>query len=105
MKDKKPKQFGERTPVAKFVAHLDELCENEFVIHPALCASAEARSALLLKREHDKTSAADGWVGHRRDGVDELSSNDDGGQAGSVTLGNQILAVDCGNVLDRERRL
>jgi RNA exonuclease 1 len=91
----KPKQSGERTPVAKFVAHLDELCENEFVIHPALCASTEARSALLLKREHDKTSAADGWVDTAVTALDELSRDDGSAPAGSVTLGNQILAVDC----------
>jgi RNA exonuclease 1 len=86
---------GGRTPVSKFVASLNELCENEFVIHPALCGSDETRAALLLKREQDKTSIADGWVDTAVTALDELTKDDDRAEAGSVTLGNQVLAVDC----------
>ncbi|PHH69241.1 hypothetical protein CDD82_7901 [Ophiocordyceps australis] len=76
---------NERTPVTHFLASLEELADNGFVIHPALLAH-DQRQAFV---------APDGWQVTRVANVQDADVPDAQIEHGSITAGREILALDC----------
>ncbi|KAL1846136.1 hypothetical protein Plec18170_009369 [Paecilomyces lecythidis] len=87
--------ISQRTPVTKFICSLDDLRENDYVLHPAFFSTEKAKEAEIEARKRAGTSVEDGWVDTH------VSSLADGDvpqaeiQQGSMTAGRQVLALDC----------
>ncbi|KAF7548451.1 hypothetical protein G7046_g8677 [Stylonectria norvegica] len=75
-----------RTRVTEFIASLDELRENGYLIHPALLPEG---------LERDSFVAPDGWVVTKVDKLEDGDVPESEIQQGSITAGREVLAVDC----------
>jgi RNA exonuclease 1 len=84
-----------RTPISEFIATLDELRENEYVLHPALLESAEEKVAVGNQRRAAKESIDDGWVDSRVEKLEDGIADPRAIEGGSVTQGREVLAMDC----------
>lgn len=77
---------NERTRITEFIAAVDELTDNGYLIHPALLPEGEQR---------DNFVAPEGWV------VTKVNKLEDGEipeaeiEQGSITAGREVLALDC----------
>lgn len=88
---------NKRTPVTEFLASLEELIQEEYVLHPAYSVENPAVAAREAERREEKsTTSAYGWLDNP-----SIAKLDDGTvpdahiEQGSVTRGRIILAVDC----------
>jgi RNA exonuclease 1 len=84
-----------RTPITKFIATLDELDQNDFVIHPALAASSRNPKELETRRSRNKQTKEHGWVDTHVKNLDDGNVPDESIEQGSITQGRTILALDC----------
>jgi len=84
-----------RTPITEFVATLEELQENEFPLHPAFAATDSAREAILATRQRNGQTAEEGWIDTRVKTLDEGEAPDAEMEAGSLTAGRRVIALDC----------
>ncbi|KAJ5900083.1 hypothetical protein N7495_004827 [Penicillium taxi] len=84
-----------RTPITKFISTLEQLRENDYVIHPAFFTSEEDKSAEIETRKRLGQSVEDGWVDTN------VASLEDGDvpfgefEKGSMTEGREVLGLDC----------
>ncbi|KAI4178611.1 MAG: hypothetical protein LQ346_007385, partial [Caloplaca aetnensis] len=86
---------NKRTQIKEFILPKDELCENDYVLHPAYCDTKAEEAAETKRREDAKQTRADGWVNSN---VIDLKSGDVPDQEveqGSLTAGRTVLAMDC----------
>jgi RNA exonuclease 1 len=86
---------SKRTVITEFLCTLDELQDNEYVLHPAHFATESAKAEALQTRQKLKQSAADGWVDTRIAYLNEGTVPDQEVQKGSLTVGRDIVAMDC----------
>lgn len=84
-----------RTPITAFISPMEELRENEYVLHPAFFTSEQQRLAESEFRKRAGQSADDGWV-------DTLVPNLAAGEVpdaeiekGSMTAGRDVISLDC----------
>jgi RNA exonuclease 1 len=86
---------NKRTVITEFLCTVDELQDNEYVLHPAMFNTESERVAAQQKRQKLNQSAEDGWVDTRVDHLDEGTVPDGEIQKGSLTVGRDIVAMDC----------
>ncbi|KAL4758524.1 RNA exonuclease [Aspergillus foveolatus] len=86
---------SKRTPITTFISSADELRENDYPLHPALCASEEDRLALKDARKRAGQSTEDGWVDTHVESLEEGNVPEAEIQQGSMTAGRDVLALDC----------
>jgi RNA exonuclease 1 len=84
-----------RTPITKFIATLDELEQNDFVVHPALAASARNPKEVENRRYRNKQTKENGWIDTLVESLDDGAAPDASIEQGSITQGRTILALDC----------
>lgn len=86
---------NKRTPITTFLASVHDLRDNEFVLHPALLASAEEKIANEESRKGTNQSSSDGWIDTAVETYEDGTVPDKEVQQGSMTAGRDILAIDC----------
>ncbi|KAG6063546.1 hypothetical protein E4U32_001141 [Claviceps aff. humidiphila group G2b] len=87
---------NERTPITEFLTSADELAENGYLVHPALLPEGEQR---------DNCVVPEGWVFTKVDKMEDGTVPEGDIQAGSVTAGRKVLALDCEMCLTGENEL
>ncbi|KAG5926977.1 hypothetical protein E4U42_002755 [Claviceps africana] len=87
---------NDRTAITQFLATAEELADNGYLIHPALLPEGERK---------DGFTAPDGWVVTRVDKLEDGDVPDGEIEAGSVTAGRKMLALDCEMCLTGENEL
>ncbi|KAK2593391.1 hypothetical protein QQS21_008922 [Conoideocrella luteorostrata] len=78
--------LNDRTPITSFLATADELADNGYLVHPALLSDGAQK---------DKFVAPDGWAITKVDKLEDGDLPDSEIEKGSVTVGREILALDC----------
>ncbi|KAL4900715.1 hypothetical protein BDW74DRAFT_161421 [Aspergillus multicolor] len=86
---------SKRTPITAFISLAEELRENEYPIHPALCPSDDQKSALEEARKRAGQSTDDGWVDTLVESLEAGNVPESEIQQGSMTAGRDVLALDC----------
>jgi RNA exonuclease 1 len=86
---------NKRTVITEFLCTLDDLQDNEYVLHPAQFATESEKAELQQVRQKLKQTSEDGWVDTRIAHVDEGTVPDKEIQKGSLTVGRNIVAMDC----------
>ncbi|RDW74567.1 RNA exonuclease [Aspergillus mulundensis] len=86
---------SKRTPINAFISPAEELRENEYPLHPALCPSDDQKSALEEARKRAGQSTQDGWVDTLVESLEAGNVPEAEIQQGSMTAGRDILALDC----------
>jgi len=84
-----------RTRISEFVHLPEELLESEYVLHPASCSDKAERAGLIESRRSNGVSKEHGWVDTLVDHLDDGTVPDNEIEAGSLTAGREILAMDC----------
>lgn len=77
---------NERTPINNFLASLDELADNGYLIHPALLSEGAQKETHVIP---------EGWVVTKVDKLEDGNVPDNEIQQGSMTAGREVLAIDC----------
>jgi RNA exonuclease 1 len=83
------------TPVTKFIASVQDLRDNDHVLHPASCVSEEEKAAEQYRRETNKTSTEHGWVDSAVSKLEDGDVPEKDIESGSMTQGRDIYALDC----------
>lgn len=86
---------NKRTPITTFIHSTEELHDSDYVIHPACFVSANDTAEERARRREAKQASEDGWVDTR---ISKWSDGDVPSkevEAGSVTAGRTIFALDC----------
>jgi RNA exonuclease 1 len=86
---------NKRTPITHFIAGLEELTENGYVLHPAFATTETAKDKLLEKRERDLHTSSHGWADTSIQNLEEAEVPGEEIQSGSILLGRNVLSVDC----------
>jgi RNA exonuclease 1 len=90
------KDFASRqTPITRFISSLDELRENEYVLHPALFPNEQGRLEAAAARELQGQTVDQGWVDSNVSELDVANTLDSEAPKGGMTGGRDILALDC----------
>ncbi|RCI07854.1 hypothetical protein L249_5807 [Ophiocordyceps polyrhachis-furcata BCC 54312] len=76
---------NERTPITEFLLSVDNLEENNYLIHPALLRGPR-REAFV---------APEGWVTTKVGSLEEGDVPESEIESGSITAGRKVLALDC----------
>lgn len=84
-----------RTPITTFISSFEDLCENEYVLHPAFFQTEAAKSAAMEARKHAGQAAEDGWVDTNVPSLEAGDVPEEEIQQGSMTAGRDVLAMDC----------
>ncbi|PYH47991.1 RNA exonuclease [Aspergillus saccharolyticus JOP 1030-1] len=88
-------QVFQRTPITAFISSVEDLRENDYVLHPALMANEQERLTLAENRRRAGQSSEDGWVDTHVENLEAGQVPDDEIQQGSMTAGRDVLALDC----------
>ncbi|CAO2656675.1 Nn.00g054780.m01.CDS01 [Neocucurbitaria sp. VM-36] len=86
---------NKRTPITQYIASLAEQQENEYVLHPAMFTTPEAKGAALQKRRLALQTFDDGWVDTNVASLDDGTVPENEIEQGSVTAGRHVISVDC----------
>ncbi|KAF2850701.1 hypothetical protein T440DRAFT_82789 [Plenodomus tracheiphilus IPT5] len=86
---------NKRTRITEYLATLVEQQENEYVLHPAMFVTPEAKEAARQQRELAKQSLEHGWVDTGVASLEDGEVPEDAIEQGSVTAGRHILSIDC----------
>jgi RNA exonuclease 1 len=86
---------NKRTPVTEFTATLEELQENDYVLHPVLLVSGEEKAAEENRRRLAKESIDDGWVDSQIEKLEDGEPDPETIEDGSITRGRDVLSMDC----------
>ncbi|KAF7585734.1 hypothetical protein BBP40_010174 [Aspergillus hancockii] len=84
-----------RTPITTFLSSLEDLRENEYVLHPAFFTTENEKSELLASRKRTCQDAEAGWVDTHVANYEEGDVPEAEIQQGSMTAGRNVLALDC----------
>ncbi|TQS36529.1 hypothetical protein Golomagni_03017 [Golovinomyces magnicellulatus] len=82
-------------PITDFCHTLDELLENDYVLHPAMYDNDEEKEELQEHRHLTKTSKEFGWVDTRVAKFENSSANRLNKLSESTTTDWEVLAMDC----------
>ncbi|KAK2804075.1 hypothetical protein FQN51_002606 [Onygenales sp. PD_10] len=86
---------SKRTPITTFISSVDDLRDNEYVLHPALFSNPQDSAANTALRASLGQSAKDGWVDSKVDQYSDGAVPEKDIQQGSITAGREILSLDC----------
>ncbi|EQL37440.1 hypothetical protein BDFG_01048 [Blastomyces dermatitidis ATCC 26199] len=86
---------SKRTPITTFISSLNDLMDNEYVLHPALFDKPEDASANANLRASLGQGPDDGWVDTKVDRYSDGTVSENDIQQGSITSGREILSLDC----------
>lgn len=86
------KWVDQPTHISHMLASLEQLRDDDYVLHPALFASEELRQDDTIKRNAAKQASADGWVDSSSSGCTEQRSVD---RHEDCADGMRVLAIDC----------
>jgi RNA exonuclease 1 len=89
------KWVDQNIPIYSLLATMEELDDNEYVLHPALMASDVDRQNLAQKRQSTASDDTHGWVDTNVTREDFLQIGSSEGQVDSVKSGRDIYALDC----------
>ncbi|GIC85624.1 RNA exonuclease [Aspergillus udagawae] len=84
-----------RTPITTFISSVEDLRENDYVLHPALLPTEKEKLALAESRKRAGQSTKDGWVDTHVPSLEAGQIPEHEIQQGSVTAGRDILSLDC----------
>jgi RNA exonuclease 1 len=84
-----------RTPITEFIHPPDILLENDYTVHPAVYDAEDDRKALAEHRRATGVSEDHGWVDTLVTNFADGTPAEDEIEAGSITAGRDILAMDC----------
>jgi RNA exonuclease 1 len=84
-----------RTPISEFVLEVEDLLENEYILHPAAYRDEGDKASYLEHRTSTGVSQEHGWVDTLVNHFDDGTPLDSEIEAGSITAGRQVLAMDC----------
>jgi len=84
-----------RTRVTEFLLTPEELLENDYVGHPAMCENDAERNALMERRRTTGQAKEHGWVDTSIIDYSDGSVPEASIESGSLTAGRDILAMDC----------
>lgn len=79
-----------RTPITAFISSVDNLRENDYVLHPALLSTEKEKLALAENRKRAGQSTEDGWVDTHVSSWEAGQVPEHEIQQGSVTAGRDI---------------
>jgi RNA exonuclease 1 len=85
---------NQRTQITEYIASVEQLESNEYVLHPALFDTATARAAVFESRRVAKQDAAHGWVDTAVEQTGQ-GANETKPESDDLTAGRKIIAVDC----------
>ncbi|OAX83023.1 hypothetical protein ACJ72_02624 [Emergomyces africanus] len=86
---------SKRTPVTTFISSLNDLRDNEYVLHPALFDNPEDASTNANLRASLGQSPEDGWVDTKVSKYSDGAVPENNIQLGSITAGREVLSLDC----------
>jgi RNA exonuclease 1 len=86
---------NKRTAITHFITSREDLQENGYTLHPALYNDAEDKATLAQERKTWEVDQTHGWVDTLIDHFDDGSVPESDFQQGSLTVGREILAMDC----------
>lgn len=86
---------NKRTPITEFIQTPEELLENDYTVHPAAYDNEDHKIALEEHRQSTGVSKDHGWVDTLVKDYEEGTVPDNEIQAGSLTAGREVLAMDC----------
>lgn len=93
---KQDKSFvPKRTPITTFISAVEDLQENDYVLHPAFFATDDRGRANEESRKRTGTSTDDGWVDTHVPSLESAEVPENEIQQGSMTAGRDVLAMDC----------
>ena len=84
-----------RTSITEFVHPAEILLENDYTLHPASYDKESDKKDLIEHRKSTGVSEDHGWVDTLVTSFSEGTSPEDEIEAGSITAGRDILAMDC----------
>ncbi|RAL04618.1 RNA exonuclease [Aspergillus ibericus CBS 121593] len=85
----------QRTPITTFISSVEDLQENDYVLHPAVLATEQGKLALAESRKRAGQSIEDGWVDTHVESLEAGKVPDSEIQQGSMTAGRDVFALDC----------
>lgn len=95
-KPPRDKNFAsKRTPITTFFSSMDDLYENEYVLHPAFFTTEEEKSAHAENRRQAGYSPEQGWVDTHVPSLEAGKIPEAEIQHGSMTAGYDVLSMDC----------
>ncbi|KAL8824632.1 MAG: hypothetical protein Q9191_004919 [Dirinaria sp. TL-2023a] len=83
------------TPVVAYLTSVDDLRENDYVIHPAHLSSTEEKEHEASWRKLKKQSVEDGWIDTKIENLEEGDLLANPITKGNISAGRSILAIDC----------
>jgi RNA exonuclease 1 len=86
---------NKRTVITEYLCTVDDLQENDYVLHPAFYTTEAAKHESQAVRERSKQSAKEGWVDTRVTNLNDGNVPDKDIQKGSLTAGRKVVAIDC----------
>ena len=93
---KQDKSFKpQRTPINAFISSMEDLQENDYVLHPAFFTTDEQKRANEEARKRASKSTDDGWVDTHVPSLESATIPDSEIQQGSMTAGHDVLTMDC----------
>lgn len=84
-----------RVPIPEFLLTTEELLENDYTLHPASYNEELGKEALAEHRRSTGVSKDNGWVDTLVKHFDDGTPLDEEIEAGSITAGREIVAMDC----------
>lgn len=84
-----------RTPITKYMATIDELEQNDYVIHPACYDNLPSRAKLLERRGQAGQTAERGWIDTKVSRFADGTVPDAEIEQGSITAGRNVVSLDC----------
>ncbi|KAL4892552.1 hypothetical protein BDV59DRAFT_180160 [Aspergillus ambiguus] len=86
---------SKRTPITTFISSLEDLRENDYVLHPALLSTEKEKLDLAESRQRAGHDAEHGWVDTHVSSWEDGTPPEAEIQKGSMTAGRTVLAMDC----------
>lgn len=84
-----------RTRITEYLTSPEDLLENDYTLHPAIYSEPKDKAYLEESRQKSSTTTEDGWVDTNVSSWDEGFPPENEIEAGSLTAGRDILAMDC----------
>lgn len=93
---KQDKSFvPKRTPITTFISSIEDLQENDYVLHPVFFTTDDQKRANEEARKRTGRSTDDGWVDTHVPSLESATIPESEVQQGSMTAGHDVLAMDC----------
>ena len=85
-----------RVSIVEYLARIEELAENDFVLHPAWWPESRlGPDREAQRRDNNHQTAKDGWLDTQVSKLEDGVTPQENLEQGSVTAGRKILAMDC----------